>query len=193
MKTNQLTLRQLINLVECREGWKNKLFNYLYKKSKKSFATRKVILEDTTKAYSNVIEELKSKKPSKPNDFPIIIKIVKDFIDKKPFVDVCLLNPNYVAPKRGLLPWGGKNPPKGHYNCNDSKHNQYYAFGYSSWNDVIDTKIIVKTRKLKPWQYLGDILWELTWHGFTEKDSQKFNKDLKTRLSKAIKQIKKEK
>ena len=192
METNVLTIRQLISLVECREGWKDKLFKYLCDKD-----TRPIKLSDKMKStvagYGSVIEELKSKKKVKPDEMPIVVRTAKDVFDGTKFIDVCFLNPNYVAPKKGLKPWGGKNPPKGHYNCNAKKHNQYYGFGYSEWSKIIDTKVIREDIKIPFYVCLAEILYEMTFHGFTEKEVNTFNKKLCKSLTKALKQIKKEK
>ncbi len=192
METNILTLRQLIFLVECRQGWKEKLFKYLCDKDDRPIK-RSDKMKATVAGYGKVMEELKSKKQAKPDEMPIVIKQAKDFFDKTPFIDVCFLNPNYVAPKKGLLPWGGTPVPKGHYNCNDKKHNQYYGFGYSQWSKIIDTRIIRENVKVPFYVCLAEILYEMTFHGFTEKEVNKFNDNLSKSLVKALKQIKKEK
>ena len=184
-----LTLRQLIVTVEETDDWKDKLFEYLYNKDN-GYVGKTVKFESTVKSYTHVIEELKKKKKTKPFKYSISVERKRDSIDEKFFIDVSLLNPDYVAPEKGLKPWGGKNPPKGYYNCNADKHNERFAFGYTSWSKLIDTTVTVWTDKLKWWEVLAEILWELTFNGFTEKDCEKFNSMLEKRLDESLKDIK---
>jgi len=188
MKTNFLTLRQLINLVECREEWKARLFKYIYKNDLKNWGGR-CSEETTIKTYSKLIDELKSKPKSKSYKFPIVVKKTCQMIEKKDFIEVCLLNLKYVKPAKGLKPWGGRNCPEGYYNCNANKYNQYFAVGCSNWSDIIDTKIIVKVKGLEWWKVLGEILWELTFYGFTEESHEKFI----TKLEKSLLESKRNK
>lgn len=193
MNSNKLTLRQLISLVKCREGWQEKLCQHLFKRDQRTFSIgNKITIEQTRKAYGGVLTELLGKKPGKPCKYPIYVKMSTDPFDRRKFVDVCLINPKYVAPAPGLKPWGGK-PPKGHYNLNLNKHSQWFAFGWTNWSTLIDTPVMLSAEivmKLKPWEILAYILWDLTFDGWSEKQTEKNQKELQKQISKSIKQIK---
>jgi hypothetical protein len=184
-----ITLRQLIELVEAND-WTNNVFKYLYEKDS-SHVGSKATFEKTKEGYSKVIAELKSKPSTRTFRFPILIRNSKDFFSKEKYIDVCFFNPRYVEPAKGLKPWGGNKPPKGHYNINLDKHNKYFAFGYTTWSKVIDSKIIVEPKKLKEWGCLAEILWELTFNGFTEKKNDEFFDFLKNRVKEVKEQVKK--
>ena len=191
METNRLTLRQLISLIECKIGYKDALFDYLYF-IEKNFPASGITREQIVKTYSSVIKELKRIKPQKPFRYEIVVQKAKDHFDKKPYVDVYMLNPDYVKPDENLKPWGGENAPEGYYNCNDEKYNERFAFGYTSWKEVIDTKINVRTPITSHFDWpriLAEILSELTFYGFTEKICKKNIKKLKLRLCETIKTV----
>jgi hypothetical protein len=192
METNkQLTLRQLISLVRNTPGWEEKMFQHLFKRDQRVFSTgKKIDIEQTRGAYSHVLNELLDKPKAKSFKYPICVKTTVDPFDKRKFTDVCLINPNYEAPAPGLKPWGG-NPPEGHYNLNLNKHNQWFAFGWTTWSKLIDTTVLIQTEKPLPlWQVLGYILWDLTFDGWTEKLTEKNHKVLEKQLAKSMKQIK---
>ena len=192
---NQITLRQLISFVKKDDDtqprnkkWMLKrLYKYLWDMHQYPFDKKNPSLTKITRQYEDVITELLSKKKVKSNAMPIVARSMKPDDDR---IEIALLNLKYEVPKRGLKPWGGKNPPKGYYNCNSYKHNKYFGFGKSSWSKLIDTPIIDETMSLQPWELLGEILWELTFDGNTEKQCDKNFEILKEKLSKAIKEIK---
>jgi hypothetical protein len=93
-----------------------------------------------------------------------------------------------VAPPKGAKPWGGKNPPKGHYNCNLSKHNRVFAMGFVPWSKLIDTPVINKAGFSNE-QLLAEILWEFTFYGWTEKRVEKRIDEIEGKIKEAIKEI----
>jgi hypothetical protein len=187
MKSTNRTLRQLI----ADTAW-DATFKYINKKDQKWAAKcDRPSLETTTESYRKVLEELTAKPKAKPYKMPIFVRMSKDFFNKTLYVDVCFLNPKYEAPAKGLKPWGGK-PPEGHYNCNLNKHSQYFAFGWTPWSKIIDTPVELhrSVKKLSPEAILGEILWELTFNGWSEEDAEKKGKEILSRCEEAKKDIK---
>ena len=195
METNILTLRQLISYIKCREGWEEKVYQHLFKRDKETYTMGKTIdITKTREGYGHVMTELLAKKEAKPYKYPICVRDNVDPFDKTSHVEVCLMNPNYEKPAKGLKWWGGKSgsskAPAGRYNINLEKHNQWFAFGYTDWSKIIDTKIFVKTKqKIEFHEVLARILWELTFDGWTEIDVKKNTKKLMKTLEKATKQV----
>jgi hypothetical protein len=139
--------------------------------------------------YSAVIKELLSLPKSKPQKMPWVVIKRKDILDKTEYADVCFLNLNYEKPKKGLKPWGGKNPPKGYYNCNLNKHSKYFAVGYVPWTKIIDLPIINEIK----WSInliAAEILWELTFYGWTEESAKVKQNEIERRILEAKKEIK---
>jgi hypothetical protein len=118
-----------------------------------------------------------------------LVKKELDWYDNHTYIDVCFLNNRYVAPPKYAKPWGGKNPPKGHYNCNLSKYNKVFAMGFTAWSKLIDTPI-VNEAELSSEELAAEILWELTFYGWTEKRVNSHVEGIKTKISKAVKEIK---
>jgi len=146
-------------------------------------------LEQTTAAYKPVIVELQRKPKTRKYSMPILVKLSEDWFDHHKYPDVCFLNPTYVAPRKNLKPWGGKNPPKGHYNCNLRKHSETYAMGFTPWSKIIDTPV-VNEGGFSNEQLLAEILWELTFYGWTEARVNKKTKELEKSFAAAIKESK---
>lgn len=146
-------------------------------------------MKQTVDAYTNVIDELLSKPHTRAYSMLWLVQESIDPFDKKKYADVCFLNPKYVAPTKGLKPWGGKNPPKGHYNCNANKYNRTFASGWTSWSKIIDTPIIneigYSLNKL-----VAEILWEITFYGWTEAKVDANISFIEDRCKEAKKEIK---
>jgi hypothetical protein len=150
-------------------------------------------METTVRGYTHVVKELLGKPRVKAYSMPILVKDSVDPFDKSKFVDVCLLNPKYVAPKKGLKPWGcrrGQKPPKGCYDCNGNKHNRTFAFMGIAWSKIIDTPIHFES-KCSLEVALARLLWEMTFDGWTEAQVAENMKVLKGKLLEAEKEIKK--
>lgn len=192
----KLTLRDAL-LVFANGPQITQVFEYIWKKDQNmAYAGDRPTMAQTTKSYGHVITELLSKPSTRADKMPICVRVCNDFIDKSDYVDVCFKNPNFVAPKKGLKPWGclkGQKPPKGHYNVNSNKHNKYYAFGWTPWSKIIDTPIVIegKAKKLPLSHVLGEILWEMTFNGWTEEKCEEKGEEIKERLKEAEKDIKK--
>ncbi len=149
-------------------------------------------METTVKGYTHVVKELMGKPKTRQYSMPILVRDAVDPFNKTPFVDVCLLNPKYVAPRKGLKPWGGKRgqkPPKGCYDCNCNKHNEVFAFMGMAWSKIIDTQVIIES-KCSLEKALACILWEMTFDGWTEEQVAGNMKVLEEKLAQADKEIK---
>jgi len=149
-------------------------------------------LETTCRSYAGVVAELLSKPKTKAYKMSWLIQESVDPLDGQTYPDVCFLNHKYVAPKKGLKPWGGGRGtkiPKGHYNCNLNKHNRTFACGLTPWSEVIDTPIIIQAN-FSLEKALAELLWELTFYGWTENKVANTVKELGRRMDEAKKEIK---
>ena len=63
---------------------------------------------ETTRAYSQTIQELLKKPWTRAYKYPIFVKMTRQGDESYP--DVSLLNTKAVPPPKGKRPWGGKNP-----------------------------------------------------------------------------------
>lgn len=147
----------------------------------------------TIDAYTKVVKELLGKKKTKPFKYKFYVSEDVDCFDKKQkHVNVSLFNPRYVAPAKGLKPWGssrGEKVPEGYYNCNSNRHNKFFAFGSTKWSELIDTEII-NTTQYSNERILAEILWELTFYGWSEKKVEQTWKGISKRVKEAKNDIK---
>lgn len=163
------------------------IFDYLFKKSEIPVAADPPTRTQVVNAYGKVMDELLSKPSSPPDDMPIVVQMVSA-MNEESYIGVVHRNTKFVPPPEGLKPWGGKNPPEGHYDCNNEIHNEFFGFGYTPWSKVIDTPIENPTDI--PWtDALAAILWELTFMGWTEESHKKQIDELATNLSDRIAEI----
>lgn len=180
-----MTLRQLIHAVDLDE-----VYRLIHVKDSgfepKSEAPS---LQQTVEAYTSVVCELMKKPKIKEYAMPIIVEERVDSMDNCKYFEVGFLNRKYVKPPKNSKPWGGKNPPKGYYNCNLKKYNRVYAFGFVPWSKLIDTPVI-NGEKFSNERMLAEILWELTFYGWSEETVESNTEKIKTRINSAIKEIK---
>lgn len=181
-----MTLRQLLHAVDL-----DAVYALINKKDcgtepKKNAPT----LKQTTDAYTPVVHELMLKPKARRYSMSILVKMSEDWFDKHLYPDVSFLNPKYVAPPKGYKPWGGsKNLPAKHYNCNLNKHNKTFAMGFTPWSKIIDTPV-VNEGGFSNEQLLAEILWELTFYGWTEKKVDVRVNEIKGKIDEAVKQVK---
>lgn len=183
-----MTFRELIQ-----QSNLNETYVYINNKDNSYEGQPHVPIAKTVDVYSNVVKELLSKPKTKAYVYKFLVEEVEDWFDKTLYVDVSLLNPRYVAPDFNLKPWSGsrgQKVPPGHYNCNLSKYNRRLAFGTTSWSRLIDTPVINRTSYCNEY-VLGEILWELTFYGWTEKKVKKTWDVIDKRIKKAKEDIKK--
>jgi hypothetical protein len=91
-----------------------------------------------------------------------------------------------------LKPWGGmrgKKVPKGYYNCNADKHSKTFACGFTPWSKLIDTPIIIESKKTLE-ECLAALLWELTFYGWSETRCDANVKEIKKHIDESVKEIK---
>lgn len=158
-----MTLREALQSVNLPQVYK-----LIYKKDLQNVAAcDRHTLEECNASYERVVKELLSKPKTKAYTMPWLVRTSTDPFTKKKYVEVCFLNPKYVAPAKGLKPWGGKNPPKGCYNINLNKHNRIFASGFTPWRKVIDTPIVIEA-KCSITKAVAEILWEMTFYGWTD-------------------------
>lgn len=191
-----MTLRELItstnisNVVKaCAERQTNDAF--VYRKDKTQ--TRKEYYQRHIAGYQQMVDALQ-KLPKSSAKYPIRIYTYSDAEPGHTYTAVDLINPDYVAPAPNLKPYGlnkkGQKLPAGHYDGNDEKHIQYFGVGYvTKWKCLIDSEIVNQTA-LNNEQALAEILWELSWYGFTEQAQTQFRKKINAKLKTALKKVK---
>lgn len=182
-----MTFRELLKSADLA-----KTYQYINDKDNGYVRKTPILLSRTSLAYSRVIKELLDKRKAKPFKYKILVELNEDWFDKQKYIDVSLLNPNYVEPASDLKPWGGgpgQKIPKGYYNCNAVRHNRRFAFGATKWSELIDTPIINNTDRSNE-QILGELLWELTFYGWTEKTVKKTWSVIDKRLKEAKEDVK---
>jgi hypothetical protein len=83
---------------------------------------------------------------------------------------------------------GGENAPEGHYNCNDDKYSEVFSYSFTPWSLIIDTPIDNQSG-LSDNHALAEILWELTFFGWTEESRQKKADELGNELQDRMREI----
>lgn len=147
-----------------------------------SIGGKKYSLEKCTNAYRSVIMQMMMK-PLKKADKPIHVSYEKEFgdLDGDMYYSVSLLNTKYEAPPKGKKAWYGANCPPGHYNANLDKHSRLFAVMGDDWTALVNADVVVdKTaQSASTEQLIAEILWEITFHGFSEKQAKQFLNKLK--------------
>jgi len=179
------------------------MIDYLFKKDchmmQNSITPENPLLrEDTESSYLCVIEELMSLPNSEPKHLPFFVSWREDKYEEseevsQKFVDVCLINLQYIEPPKNLEPWGcvgDEEAPEGHYNLNEEKYNKYFGYGLTPWNELIDTEIINEIEELKDYEILAEILCELTFYGWTQQKQEEFSDMLEERMDQVKEEIK---
>jgi hypothetical protein len=180
-----MTLRTALMMINL-----DKVYKLINKKDNKYIGNNETIpLESTINSYSTVVKELLSKPKTKSCGMPWCVKEEIDSYDKKKFLNVYLRNPKYINPPKGLSPWGGKNPPKGCYNVNLDKYSPTFSAGFTSWSKLIDNSIDIEECSVTLERVVAEILWELTFYGWTEKSINTFKKKILGDVKKIKKQI----
>jgi hypothetical protein len=175
-----VTLRQFI--LDISTGQEKQIYRHLHDKGRRLFRYEGD-LEETAACYRHVIEELLSKPKIGAGPMPIVLVPSRE-PEKSGKFEVLLLNRRAVDPPARAKPWGGRHPPPGYYNCNLVKYNRYYTMAGVAWSQIIDTPVINKGDYPPP-VAMAEILWELTFHGWTEEENKKFMDELKHRLQEA--------
>ena len=194
-----MTLRESLQTVDL-----TKVYKLIYKKNLKNVAKYdRPQLNTIINQYSKVVEELLALKPHKPYKYPWYIKYEDDWYETYckehnekyngdgKYISVCLYNPHYVKPDSSLKPYGRMKKekiPKGHYDCNADKHQEFFAAGFTSWNNVIDSEVIISI-KISLERAITELLWELTFYGWTNKTVKENCKKLQNSLEESLKSM----
>ena len=178
-----MTLREALKSANLK-----KVFSLINKKDSRNIAAcDRPSMEQTVSSYTKVVDELLSKPRARKYSMSWVVKESIDPFDKKKYADVCFKNPKYVAPAKGLKPWGGK-PPEGYYNCNLNKHNEYFAAGMTAWSKLIDTPILNEANYSLE-RVVAEILWEMTFYGWTEKKVEQRTEEIGDLIKKSKKDV----
>lgn len=169
------TLRELIASCNLKDV-------YIKLHEKHIIANGKSVFEDCMAAYRDVIIKLMMK-PLKKVSNSIHVSYIKDtWPDENPemYHHVCLLNNKYEEPPQGKNPWYANNPPIGYYNANLNKYTKFYALMGMDWISLINANVVVEESAYdtKNEILLAEILWEISFYGFTEKKVEEFVKKL---------------
>lgn len=132
--------------------------------------------EGLKQQYASVIQSLLDITKGDGVGMPWYLSVV-ECDNEAPYINVAQINKGYAEPTAGLEPWGcigDELPPEGYYNANDSKYSKFFGVGFSPWAELIDLEV-----ELEPSKLLGtmlpdsehiamELLWELTFYGFSE-------------------------
>jgi len=184
-----MTLRESLRAADL-----DKVFILINKKDNEAIlVTNSHPIKQTIDIYSKVVKELLGKPHVCAYEFSFLVQETEDWFDKKKYSDVCFLNPKYIAPKKGLKPWGASKDktkiPKGYYNCNDNKYSRTFSVGWASWSEIIDTPII-NDAKYSLDRMVSEILWEMTFYGWSEKAVNDSITDINSKMKIAMKESK---
>jgi hypothetical protein len=127
--------------------------------------------------YDPVVDTLLSI-PEQLPEYPVEVywtdpQIYKDNPDlnEDSYVDIRLVNPNYIEPPVGTKAWGGKgdnqhDAPEGYYNVNWDNYNKYFGMGLIEWSKLIDSSI-TKPDNISWEKAIATFLFELTFYGWS--------------------------
>ena len=139
-----------------------------------------------------MVKELLAKPKVKAYSMLILVENRQDQVTRENYINVCLLNPRYTLPPKGAKPWNGGRGikiPKGKYNCNLTKYNKYFAFIGIRWSQLIDTPV-KNEAGCSHEKCLANILWELTFDGWTEEKAVEKSESIEQCIEEADKEIK---
>jgi hypothetical protein len=172
MKKLNKTLREYLKELDL-----DSVFNYLLNNKKETVSN--------LDGYKYFIELMLSY-PENINSRKLYIQKLIGVKDVE-FIDVTTLNDEYeVEPDISLKPWGGNRHlkddcPEGHYNCNYNGYQK--SFGilgdfhlYSDSEIYIDDNIHDMCKSEN--EIISEILYELTFYGFTDEEVKKFESEL---------------
>jgi hypothetical protein len=148
---------------------------YLYIHLKDASNAVPSVIEDVVRCYSGVINELLSNKPTLPYHFKIAVKTELDW-----YYTYILENPDEIKLATNTIKFlsDGKTLDKSKYEYMDvsfvSIEPGVEVCGcLSPWSEMLSMPI-VNELNLSNEALLGEILWELTFYGFSEKKTKDF-------------------
>lgn len=131
---------------------------------------RKHLAEHDNMPYAAAMAELLALPPTKPG-LPILLSSYHDDDDDAPYIDVALWNTAWTPA-----------PPGGDPHC--EAHSQVLGMGLTSWVELIDAAIYASdlgaVLRLCPTlpDVLAEVLWELTFYGWSDVDVQATREDI---------------
>ncbi len=149
-------------------------------------AMRNVTLQTTTALYTHVMDEMASMPKARAYQYPLVVRQTGDAGQE--FPDVSLWNREAIDPPKGAKPWGGKDHPRGYYNCNDSKYQRFLGASFTPWGKLIDTPVHNPSH-LPEYELLASVLWELTFYGWSDKERQGKVHKLKTQFKRVCDEV----
>lgn len=132
--------------------------------------------EQTAHNYNELINKVKNSESSK-DVMPIEVSWTKDYIEPYvEYINVCMVNPNYIEPPKNCKPWGGEDHPEGYYNVNDNKYNRNFTLSLP-WSELANAEVI-NPANLSDVGLAAEICWECTWYSMTEAGRDEFFEEL---------------
>ena len=189
VKTVNKTIQQILKEVDLEQ-----VYSLLGERHKETEVEEKS-LEDHIKScregYGKTVGELLSFDSCDEPD-TLVVDYIKDDFDDGYYYHISLLNPNYEAPDEGLKPFGGKwndksNAPEGHYNWNCDNCNETFAIDGKNRDRIAFGKFILTdaAKNITFVELVAEFLWELTFNGWTESQSNDFWEDMVERIKSA--------
>ena len=159
------------------------------KKQKRSFS-------DCASAYKNVIIQMMLK-PIKKASMPLYVSYEKDSFGENTdmYYSVCYYNNKYQTPPNGKKPWHGAKHSEEYYNANLNKYNKLFGIIGNDWSSLVNADVIVDKSAINASneELVTEILWEITFYSFSEKESDKFVNNLNKRIKSVKKSVSKKK
>jgi len=156
--------------------------------------------EEYTTVFKNVIVQMMLKPIKKSKSaMPLYVSYQINTIEgnDESYYFVSFLNLKYVEPPKDCKPWGGSNHPEGYYNCNLNKYNKFFAVVGNNWTQLVNSTVIVDQSALDAnitnEQLVAEILWEITFYGYSEKKSDQVLKNINKRVTEVKKSLSKKK
>lgn len=106
------------------------------------------------------------------------VLINKEDLGEGKYIYVCLLNLNYQIPDANA-------------DLNDEKYNKYISLSGIPWGELVNMKISLdeSCKELSNEDVLAEALWELTFFGFSEQETNQFFNSLKETYANEISSI----
>jgi hypothetical protein len=123
-------------------------------------------------AYNHSIEELLLLNPSDKQTDDFEIEVYLDTSDDPAFVHVHYINKKF----EGI--------PDEEYDINDDRYQKYFAMGFTPWNELLSLDVTVREcmKHLTPEEICAELLWEITFYGFTEEKMMEEKAELDRRI-----------
>lgn len=176
------------------------VYTILYHKHTAALYASKYSFDECMKAYQHVVVQMMLKPIKKVKSaMPLYVSYQKEEFEGKDesYYSVSFLNLKYEEPPKDRMPWGGTNHPEGYYNINLNKYNKFFAVAGNNWTQLVNSTVIVDQSAIDTdvtnEQLVAEILWEITFYGYTEKKADQFVKKLNKSLNVAKKSLSKKK